>query len=401
MSRKTYSVNPSNKQKNMYGRNVQTTPFLTQTEQAKNYLCSNGCTPNFYYKREKEPYSCIPLYDKNKKEKKCFTDTPYEQFYNKIDWSTLHSIIESKAVEFSIICGNDPELVDKVNQCFNPQFTISDGGLFFARQSTSNSANICNDIILSFKVPCIVGMNNHNFQLFHIALHSRMPYFNETKDRNSSSCGYSVKNANAIDCGPFHYKIDNNCLNLKDYLKKSPDKGCYTSFGVYGFDTAYSPFKKFDFNPANASFIDNANNFIIPGRNPVRIDPPCMDIHRIIYSKFVHFWNESILPDIILPGIKLPPSMSLPPISETPISEKNSSESSPILDPDESSNLKMPPPGFESPISAKGPPPPGFELIGGKKKLKKQTNKRRIKKRRTNKRRTNKRRTNKRRTNKR
>ena len=88
MSRKLRSV--SKKQ------NGQTKPYLDNVERAKEHLCSNGCTPTFYYRNE--PRSCAPLYNISKKEKKCFTDTPYEDFYNKIDWPTLYSIIQSKAI---------------------------------------------------------------------------------------------------------------------------------------------------------------------------------------------------------------------------------------------------------------------------------------------------------------
>lgn len=298
------SIDTSNRRKNVYGQTVQTTQQETQLEKAKKQLCINKCTPIFYYKGI--PHKCDPFYNKNTKEQKCFTDTPYENFYNKIDWMLLHSIIERKADEFSIVCGDDPILYDMINRCYNPQHSIYGGRLFLAKQSNSGNANYCNDIIISFKIPCIRGKVNSNFQLFHIALHSRMPYFNKTDDRNVYACGYGIKNVTNVDCGPFHYKIDNNCVNLGDFLNMAPEKGCYTSFGFSIFDTEKSPYKKFIFNQKNATFINNTELFNIPGPSPVSIDGSCMDIHRRIYSKFVNFWNTSILPEVILPGVSLP-----------------------------------------------------------------------------------------------
>jgi hypothetical protein len=309
-----YDVNPYNKHVNRIGKTVQTTSQESQLERAKRQLCSNGCTPIFYYKKVLN--SCKPLYNPAKKDKNCFTDTPYDNFYSKINWDLLHDIIESKLIDFSYICGQDQQLVDMFNNCYKPQFVIRGGELFIAKQSNSGNANFCKDIIVSFKVPCIRGTSsNHNFQIFHIALHSRMPYYNKADDINTYACGYAVKNDSTyIDCGPFHYKIDNNCLDLANFLNKDPNKGCYTSFGFSKIDTAICPFKKFEFNPENARFIRNNDLFIIPDPDTATIEPECMTIHRIIYNKFIDFWNNYILPDVsLLPVPSLPvPSLPVP-----------------------------------------------------------------------------------------
>ena len=255
-------------------------------------ICKNAkqCAENTYNKNKNDVLSCHN-YDKSK----CYTDEKYMKFYNAIDWTTFKNKSEYFMNSFSKQITQSMQDNTKIKETILTHYLIdlseNENALFKVQLATgTDNYNNCDDIVWSF---CIEYMNASKtstrcFRLFHIAMHSRRPIYVMGSTRSTFTCAFTPIKTEILDVGPFHYKIDNVELPMKD-SKVIVNKGLDRK------RMHYAPFKTFDYNN-KVNLINNDRNFNNLGE--LTQYPDIHFLHKFIYKEFVRFWNESIFPDI-------------------------------------------------------------------------------------------------------
>lgn len=219
-------------------------------------LCENICVPYDENGLECEPKD----YDNN-----CFTDTPYRDFYNAINWDYLHSnkqlimngfsdLLTLNLIEHENNNYFDPDLKVLFESVYNqiPAFgerdfnnlkkyvdnfpevnpsrsqSLSPPLDYFKPTDIATLNQFCNDINFHFSVKCAgagTGTRSRDLRIFHIAIHSARSKIYEIENNgiqlrseSNRACGwYQRAPGDTIGPGAFHYKID----NVKDRISES------------------------------------------------------------------------------------------------------------------------------------------------------------------------------------
>ena len=211
-------------------------------------------------------------------------DTPYKGMYDHIKWEK----IELKYFNaFAVLIEKDPEIKDLIKKVYN----YEKGFILAGQISKDDNVKQCNDINIGFNLTCYEssGGIKKNSQIFHIALHSSKPLW------VSSGCDYYTfddSQETYIDYGPFHYKIDRvepMCsAPTADNCKSDERKNKLT-------DKLFPPFKKLNYNE-HCYFLPNDDKFT--NDSILNLYPDCEYLHKLIYNRFIDYWNLTILPKV-------------------------------------------------------------------------------------------------------
>lgn len=225
-------------------------------------------------------------------------DTPYLGMYTKIHWRKINKVHFDT---FGKLLEQDKQIMDLINIVYKyetrPQQIILVESIVKGVNNT-----LCEDVNIGFNLLCheVKGGTGNllKSQIFHIALHSRKPKWTE-----SDGCQkWPLDTSKAyINFGPFHYKID----RVEPLIHSASSQKCKSDEIKKKIDEMSIPYKQFNYDD-QCYFLANDDKFT--NDDILNLYPECEYLHKLIYNKFINYWNTTILPVVKIN----PPSLPCP-----------------------------------------------------------------------------------------
>jgi hypothetical protein len=232
------------------------------------------------------------------------TEHDYLVMYDSIQWKNINI---SYFNNFAQLLEEDSQIMNLMESVYNMRKIPGSDNILVKFINSDNSKRDCDDRVAGFFLRCIGDLTTGTHtQIFHIALHSRMPKWDDGCKYYKSTPS-NIKNPETF-LGPFHYKIDrvsplgNHAMSSKDYMSDtSNNRKCKSE----NFDKLKNqPFKRL-FYDESCYFIENDDEF--RNKTVLLLNPDCEYLHKLIYNKFIDYWNTKILPEVKIPRHPLPP----------------------------------------------------------------------------------------------
>ena len=233
-------------------------------------------------------------------------DTPYLGMYTKIHWRKINKVHFDT---FGKLLEQDKQIMDLINIVYKyetrPQQIILVESIVKGVNNT-----LCEDVNIGFNLLCheVKGGTGNllKSQIFHIALHSRKPKWTESDGCQKWPLDTSKP---YINYGPFHYKID----RVEPLIHPASSQKCKSDdngINKKKIDEMSTPYKQFNYDD-QCYFL--ANDDIFTNDDILDLYPECEYLHKLIYNRFIDYWNTTILPAVKINPPSFPCPSYIPP----------------------------------------------------------------------------------------
>ena len=222
-------------------------------------------------------------------------DSSYLSCFDNVNWTAIN---KKHFISFRDELEKDETIMSLIDEVYEHE--RHGKGPHIDVQNIVNDLNYhnCNDRSFGFFLPCHnTASKTYHSQIFHISLHSREPNYNET----TGVCEFiKCRTDDYESCGAFHYKIDrivpiaNFAISSKHYTGNPSSSKDNCKKADHHNILIKKPFKIF-IHDHNCNFTPNNFDFSISHI----LSPNCHELHKLIYNKFVSYWNSTILPSVI------------------------------------------------------------------------------------------------------
>lgn len=233
------------------------------------------------------------------------TEHDYLVMYDSIIWNKINI---GHFKNFAQLLEQDSQIMNLMESVYNMIKIPGSDDILVKFINSDESKRDCDDRVAGFFLRCIgdIPTGTHT-QIFHISLHSRIPKWDHGCKYYKSTPA-DIRNPETF-LGPFHYKIDrvsplgDYALSSKNYKSDGSNKSRKCRDDNH-HKLPNKPFKRL-FYDESCYFIENDDEF--RNKSALLYNPDCEYLHKLIYNKFIDFWNTKILPQVKIPTHHLPP----------------------------------------------------------------------------------------------
>ena len=277
--------------------------------------------------------ACVPAFQKNGtagirkecpeelwSETLCFRERDQDKsLYAAVDWGMLATTIQAYVDRFLQALQNDEELSEEIVKTYSygpfpPESKWNAMGgrpatWAFLESKLVRNADYekCDNITIRILLNRGPVKGRQKQEIAHISLHPPLPKYIREERRSRSGCGYFPKRTNANrtakpeDISPFMYTVETIEWRGKEIRDDNPNRIHLPFIADPDQPGMFLPLGERRFNTLFREVFTNGR-----AEDKLPIDPDQLarvnDLHRKIYSKFVAFWNTTMLEGIPATG---------------------------------------------------------------------------------------------------